>query len=132
MLIHAQSKSRYCRRGETRRKWCPGAVAVWGEGRKTTRVSAIEVDTRGARLLLPHDITVGDLLHVSFADDVGHYQSYQARVVWTHEQTFHGKVVAGLKFLGEVGERARGLAAGPHQGARAPIGSNPSWGLSAA
>lgn len=131
MLMSTQpQKSLYCRRGKTRRRWNPGSVAVWSQGRKPVRASAIEVDEAGARLLLPRNFKIGDSLSVSVADEVGHFQSYEARVVWTHSLKLSQKVIAGVVFLGEVSSMARESACAGSSGS-SPSSAR-SWSLCAA
>ena len=121
-------RSQYCRREETREKWSTGEVTFWSKrSSRPSRVSAIEADARGARLLLPSEVTVGDFIHVCFADEVGQYQSFEARVVWTHGLAVSGKQIAGVMFLDETGSMSIGLAGAGHGATTFPAQASPSW-----
>lgn len=91
-----------CRRDRPRFKVVPSRVACWSPCDEVETVSAIEADSRGARLMLPWNVQPGEELTVSVGDDLGHYQTQHAYVVWTQRLEVSGRVIAGVCFEEEL------------------------------
>lgn len=91
-----------CRRTTERKTISPASITCWASQRQASNVSAIEIDTRGARLILPWETTRGEHIRVSVKNELGQYQTTRARVAWTQELPRTAKVVAGLAFDEEI------------------------------
>lgn len=91
-----------CRRRRRREKLEPTAVKAWNQAEVPSSVSVIEVDRRGARMVLPWESQAGEFISVSLADEVGHYRTTKARIAWTQPLPNTSKVVVGLAFEDEV------------------------------
>ncbi len=89
-------RSDICRREGVREKHIPTAVTCWSEYDSPTKVAAIEADSKGARLMLPWPVAPGEQITVSIADELGHYQTHTAKIVWTQALQSTGRVVAGV------------------------------------
>lgn len=91
-------KEYYCRRDGERARFEPASVLCWTDGYRPSEINAIEVDGRGARVLLPWDSQEGEFVCVSLADELGQFQTRSAVVVWTRPLQNSTKVIAGLAF----------------------------------
>ncbi len=91
-----------CRRRREREKLNPCKVRCWSYARAPREVVSIEVDRRGARLVLPWNSVPGEHVRVSLANAFGEYQTTRARVVWTQRLPNSTKVIAGLCFDEEI------------------------------
>lgn len=91
-----------CRRRREREKLTPSKVRCWSYAESPTEVTSIEVDRRGARLILPWNTVPGEHVRISLANDMGEYQTTRARVVWTQRLPNSMKVIAGLCFDEEI------------------------------
>lgn len=91
-----------CRRTIDRAKFRPSHITCWSEVDRVQTVSAIEADSRGARLMLPWNVQTGERIVVSVANEVGLYQTQLARVAWTERLELTGKVIAGVEFSEEL------------------------------
>jgi hypothetical protein len=97
-----QVSTRYCRRRQTRRKLSPAQVTCWSANAAPRTVTVIEADSCGARLVLPFRAMVGEIVRVSFADNLGLHQTRPARVAWTHRFDAANRVMVGLAFEEEM------------------------------
>jgi len=100
-----------CRRRRDRQTISPSAITCWSEYDAPTRVTSIEIDSRGARLLLPWESAPGENIKVSLANEMGEYRTTTARVVWTQPLQNSTRVIAGLCFEEEVRLHESKLAA---------------------
>ncbi len=92
------ARSTTCRRDGRREKVRPASVTCWSAYDAPARAAAIEADSKGARLMLPWHVNPGETITVALGDEVGHYRTQRARVVWIQSLELTGKVVAGLAF----------------------------------
>lgn len=92
------ARSNTCRRDRQREKLRPISVTCWSPFDAPARAAAIEADSKGARLMMPWHVSPGETVTVALGDEVGHYRTQRARVVWTQTLELTGKVVAGLAF----------------------------------
>lgn len=90
--------SLYCRRDSLRKRLSHCKITCWSEGRRQKETAAVEVDSRGARLLVPFKAKVGETVSVSFTDRLGLSQTRRARVAWVLDIEVSSKVMAGLAF----------------------------------
>lgn len=90
-----------CRRRREREKLNPRQVTCWKHTEAPAVVTSIEVDRRGARLVLPWDTVAGEHVRVSICDSLGQYTTTRARIAWTQKLS-NSTVVAGLAFDEEV------------------------------
>ena len=91
-----------CRRRRRREKLEPTAVKAWSAAETPSSVSVIEVDRRGARVVLPWDSAAGEFISVSLANHIGEYRTTKARVAWSQTLPNTTSVVVGLAFEEEV------------------------------
>lgn len=91
-----------CRRKRDRQKLNPSAITCWGAEQAPTAVTSIEIDSCGARLLLPWNSVPGENIQVSLADELGQHRTTRARVVWTRPLENSSRVIAGLAFQEEL------------------------------
>lgn len=108
--IKAAYEASRCRRGR-RVSINPSSIKAWSQYDAPTDVTSIEIDTRGARLLLPWESSVGETINVSVANELGEYRTTPARVVWTRRLESSTRVIAGLSFEEEVRLHESKLAA---------------------
>lgn len=101
-LIKAAYDASRCRRRRDRTPLQPSAIKCWSNYDSPAEVTSIEIDTRGARLLLPWESAPGETIQVSLANEVGEYRTTKARVVWTRKLENSSRVIAGLCFNEEV------------------------------
>jgi hypothetical protein len=87
-----------CRRRTSRRKVQPAGVKCWSHSKSPSDASAIEVDTKGARLIFPWRVRQGETVTVSFCNGMGLYRTEQARIAWTQEIDSSGRTIAGLYY----------------------------------
>lgn len=87
-----------CRRAESRQQLDPVAVTCWGDDGAPALASSIELDERGARLVLPWYTEPGEFVRVSLKDELGQCETRAAHIVWTRTLEGSGKVVAGVAF----------------------------------
>ena len=92
------TRTAYCRRVSSRQRVYPKNVTCWSASAQPRAVALVEADSRGARLILPFKVRVGEVIRTSFTDDVGLHQTRQARVAWTHRLENAGRVMVGLAF----------------------------------
>ncbi len=52
--------------------------------------------------MFPFSVFQDEQIQVSFADELGHYQTRLARIAWTQTLECGGKVVAGVAFNEEL------------------------------
>lgn len=52
--------------------------------------------------MFPFPVCQDDHVLVSFSDELGHYQTRQARIAWTQTLECGGKIVAGVAFREEL------------------------------
>lgn len=71
----------YCRRQKMRDKLKPARVTCWSAATQPRAVTVVEADARGARLVLPFTVHVGETVRVCFADEMNLHQTRRARVV---------------------------------------------------
>lgn len=88
----------YCRRQADRVKVRPSQAFCRRVDGPSRQVSIVEVDTRGARLVLPFRVMTDEVISVTFTDSLGRYQTRRARVAWTESLGFAGQVMIGLCF----------------------------------
>lgn len=100
--IRATYEASRCRRRRDRTPISPTAIKAWSQYDAPTEVASIEIDTRGARLLLPWESTVGETIKVSVANEMGEYRTTPARIVWTQPLKNSSRVIAGICFEEEV------------------------------
>ena len=91
-----------CRRRRERTTIIPSQIKAWSQFDAPAQVTSIEIDTRGARLLLPWGSSPGETIKVSVANELGEYRTTNARVVWTQPLENSTRVIAGLCFEEEV------------------------------
>lgn len=91
-----------CRRRVSRTPVHPTSVTCWREAKEPTRVTAIETDVAGARLLLPWQVERGDEVVVSFDNGLGVYETRKARIAWSQPLDRSGRFVAGMSFDEEL------------------------------
>lgn len=96
--ITSPQRSATCRREGLREKVRPASVTCWSAYDSPARAAAIEADNKGARLMLPWHVNTGDTISVALGNEVGLFQTRNARVVWTSKLESTGKVVAGVAF----------------------------------
>jgi hypothetical protein len=77
-------------------------VTCWSVYDAPTRAAAIEADSKGARLMLPWPVSPGETISVALGNEVGMFETRNARVVWTQTLELTGKVVAGVAFDAEL------------------------------
>jgi PilZ domain len=87
-----------CRRRRIRERISPQTIKAWSREAKPTEVKSIEIDRRGARLVLPFDSVPGEHIRVSLANSLGQYHTTRARIVWTQKLPNSTHVIAGLAF----------------------------------
>jgi hypothetical protein len=109
--IKAAYEATSCRRRRDRTTINPSAIRAWSEYDAPTSVTSIEIDTRGARLLLPWESTPGETINVAVANEMGEYRTTAARVVWTRPLQNSTRVIAGICFEEEVRLNESRLAA---------------------
>jgi hypothetical protein len=95
-------RSATCRREGSREKFRPASITAWSAYDAPVRVAAIEADCKGARLMLPWPVQTGERICVSLGNEVGLFETRNARVVWTQTLQVTGKVVAGVAFDSEA------------------------------
>lgn len=91
-----------CRRRQHRQRWNASVATTWLPGDRPTKVSVIEADVMGARLMFPFFVQTDDRVQVAFQDDLGFYQTRTARIAWTQSLEAAGKIVAGVAFDKEL------------------------------
>lgn len=91
-----------CRRRRDRQHLTPTVITCWNGYERPTTVTSIEIDTRGARLLLPFETNPGEKIQVSMSNEIGEYRTTEARIVWTQPLQNSTRVIAGLCFDEEV------------------------------
>jgi hypothetical protein len=92
----------YCRRHKARTRLQPAAVTAWSATSDPRPVTVVEADACGARLVLPFEARVDELIRVCFADAMGFHQTRRARVAWTHRFTSANRLMVGLAFDEEM------------------------------
>lgn len=100
--IKAAFEAYCCRRRRERTQLSPSAITCWTHGERPISVKSIEIDTRGARLLLPWDSAPGERVNVSLANEVGEYRTTEARIVWIQPLDNSTRVIAGVCFDEEI------------------------------
>lgn len=96
----------YCRRGKVRSRLSPIQVTCWSAIAEPRRVTVVEADTRGARLVLSFEAKIGEVLRVCFDDSLGMHQTRRARVAWTHRLESANRLMVGLAFEEEMAHAA--------------------------
>lgn len=91
-------RSATCRRDKLRQRILPATVTCWSPFDAPARAAAIEADSKGARLMLPWPVSPGETISVALGNEVGLFETRNARVVWTQPLQLTGKVVAGVAF----------------------------------
>ena len=91
-----------CRRRQPRQRWFANVATTWLPGDRPTKVSVIEADVRGARLMLPFHVQTDDRVQIAFEDDLGLFQTRTARIAWTQSLEAAGKIVVGVAFDREL------------------------------
>ena len=91
-----------CRRRQPRQRWSASVATTWLPGDRPTKVSVIEADIKGARLMFPFHVETNDRVQVAFEDELGFYQARTARIAWTQNLEAAGKIVAGVAFDEEL------------------------------
>ena len=91
-----------CRRRSGRQKLEHSKVVCWNHLNTPTNVAAIELDSRGARVVLPWDASESEWVHISIADQLGHHRTIAARVAWTQVLANSSNTICGLAFKDEV------------------------------
>lgn len=76
------------------------SIICWSNSAKPTKVNSVELDSYGARLILPWDCKRGDFLKVSLGDALEQYATKEARIVWT-KRLGQSQIVAGVAFSSE-------------------------------
>lgn len=94
----APSVSALCRRRQGRQQVSSRTAWAWYKQAAPVPVTVIEADICGARLLFALPVQRHQLIQVSFCDELGFFQTREARVAWT--ETFGGKTIAGVAFHG--------------------------------
>ena len=92
----------FCRRTSPRRRLRPARVVCWSSRTQPQTVTVVEADNRGARLVLPFKVRVGEFINACFSDELGLHQSRRARVAWTHRLECAGRLMVGLCFDQEL------------------------------
>jgi len=91
-----------CRRRRLRERLCPESIKAWSHHEGPVEVKSIEIDRRGARLILPWNSVAGEHIRVSLSDELGQFHTTRARIVWTQPLPNSTRVIAGLAFDSEV------------------------------
>ncbi len=91
-----------CRRRERRLRLVPTEINCWAQGTSPRRVTAIETDRKGARLMLPWEVHPGEEISVAVGDALGFFDTRVAKVVWTKRLEVTGRVIAGVAFQYEL------------------------------
>lgn len=92
----------YCRRTSPRQRLKPTRVTCWSACAQPRAVALVEADSRGARLILPFKVRVGEFIRACFSDEMGLHQTCRARVAWTHRLENAGRTMVGLAFEQEL------------------------------
>lgn len=92
----------YCRRTSPRHRLRPTRVTCWSTYAQPRSVALVEADSRGARLILPFKVRVGEFIRACFSDELGLHQTRCARVAWIHRLESAGRVMVGLAFEQEL------------------------------
>lgn len=87
-----------CRREKRRRRINPAGVTCWSDSDSPTKAVAIEVDTKGARIIFPWRVEQGQDVTVSFSNKLGLHRTERARIAWIQELDRSGRTVAGLYY----------------------------------
>lgn len=91
-----------CRRSSGRRKLNHSKIVCWNRLNAPKNVAAIELDSKGARVVLPWYASASEYVQISIADQLGHHQTVEARVVWTQLLPNSSNTICGLAFDEEV------------------------------
>lgn len=91
-----------CRRRQERQKIHAVRVKTWTPGNAPVCVTMIEGDLKGARLMFPFRVSQNETVKVSFEDEMGFYQTREARIAWIQEVSSGYKFVAGVAFNEEL------------------------------
>ena len=94
-------KASRCRRRREREKLTPHQITCWKHTESPAEVTSIEIDRRGARLVLPWNSVPGEHIRVSLSNQLGEHSTTRARIVWT-QKVGNSSVIAGLAFDNEV------------------------------
>lgn len=106
-LSSQREKNRaFCRRLQCRSRLSPSRVLCWTRRRSPQPAGVIELDVRGARLVLPFRVRVGQPITVSLADELGFHQTCSATVVWVDSLERAGRTMVGVAFSQELSEVA--------------------------
>lgn len=96
--ISRRRQENACRREHGRRRIRPSKTVVWFGHHSPREVAAIEVDTRGARLVVPWVVSKDDNLIVSYSNGLGLHRTEGARVAWTESLDSAGQTIVGVYY----------------------------------